>query len=356
MVDNRSPYTHAWFRKRGPAAQDFDVLVARACYRIDTANQTLTFEPGCELQPGDVLGGDPLGDPYGAVLAREGDLLVFKPSTDIHVIGTAQAPEAKPAPSWLAGIRVGDCEKLVKFWGPRRFRMRLLGWSLSEPEPIDALPLSYRLSFGGHFASTSDPTVCLSKQDNPAGCGWLPRAERLRALPRVAREELQARVLQISELAAPQIEDPNLPVRSPEHEQPTVGLGPIARHWSPRIDYLGTRDAAWRATEFPAYPDDFSPEFFQSAAPGLTTQSYLRGGEPIVLAGLFPEGRLQLSVPHEQPIAVVVRNDARQQVAPLVLDTVQIDLDTRLLHLTWRTSFACSNRVRHLTLVKDGRA
>ncbi len=356
MVDNRSPYTHAWFRKRGPAALDFDVLVARACYRIDAAKQALTFEPGCELQPGDVLDGDPLGDPYGAVLAREGDLLVFKPSTDIHVIGTAQAPEAKPAPSWLAGIRVGDCEKLVKFWGPRRFRMRLLGWSLSDPEPIDALPLSYRLSFGGHFASTSDPTVCLSKPDNLAGCGWLPRAERLRALPRAAREELQARVLQISELAAPQIDDPNLPVRSPEYEQPTVGLGPIARHWSPRVEHLGTRDAAWRAEAYPAYPDDFDPAFFQSAAPGLTTQSYLRGGEPMVLAGLFPEGRIQLTLPQDQPVAVVVREDTSQQTAPLVLDTVQIDLDTRRLHLSWRTSFASSNRVRHLTLVKDGRA
>lgn len=356
MVDNRSPYTHAWFRKRGPAALDFDVLVARACFRIDAANQALKFEPGCELQPGDVLDGDPLANPLGAVMAREGDLLVFKPSTDIHVIGTARPPEVKPVSSWLAGVRVGDAEKLVKLWGPRRFRMRLLGWSLSEPEPIVALPLSYRLSFGGHFAATSDPTVCLSKLDNPAGCGWLPRAERLRTLPRPAREELQSRVLQISELAAPQIDDPNLPVRSPEHEQPTVGLGPIARHWSPRIEHLGTRDASWRAESYPAYPDDFDPAFFQSAAPGLTTQSYLRGGEPIVLAGLFPEGRIHLTVPPDRPVAVVVRDDASQQIAPLVLDTVQIDLDTRRLHLSWRTSFASSNRVRHLTLVKDGRA
>lgn len=356
MVDNRSPYTHAWFRKRGPGTRDFDVLVAQATYSIDVARQRLEFEPGVGLQAGDELDGDPSEQPLASTLVREGSLLLYKPATDIHVIGTAQAPEGRAVPSWLAGVRVGDCEKLVKLCGPRYFQLRLLGWSLNEPEPVSDLSLSYRLSFGGHFASEVDASIYLSKADNPAGRGWLPKPEHLRELPRSSRDEMEARVYGVTQLPAPQIEDPRSPTRSPEQDLPTIGLGPIARWWKPRVDRLGTRDEAWRNQPSAGYPKDFDPAFFQSAAAGLTASGYLRGGEAVVLGGLFAEGQVRFSLPEDQPIAVVVRNDASQQIAPLVLDTVQIDLDARRLQLTWRTSFMRTNPVRHLTLVKDGRA
>lgn len=352
MIDNQSDYRHAWFCKRGPAAQDFDVLVARASYRIDPARHALDRLPDATVQPGDLLSGDPVRAPLASVMEREGDLLLFKPATDIHVTGTALAAEGRPTSGWRAGLRIGTCEKVVQLWGPRRFRIQLLGWRTTEPEPVTQVPLSYRLAFGGHFIAEADPSAPLVKADNPAGCGWLPTAKRMRDLQKRARAELEARVFGISELPAPQIEDPRMPVRSPECDIPTVGLGPIARWWAPRKDHLGSRDAGWRAQRYPAYPENFDPAFFQSAATGLVASPYLKGGEPVVLAGLFAEGPVRLTLPEARPTAVVVREDASAQITPLVLDTVHFDLDARQLHLCWRTSFSRRNRVRHVSLVE----
>jgi hypothetical protein len=356
MIENRSDLAHAWFRKLGPRGEEFDVMAIRASFRIERAPVRLVPEPATCIVPGDEFDGPAAANPLGAVIRREGDTVLFKPSTDIHVVGTARSADNAPTSHWLAGINVGGVQKVVQVCGPRRFELGLVSWRLTQPEPVSAVALDYRLAFGGHFLAPEPDPQSLYKPDNPAGIGWLPRAAQWRALKAPARRHIESDVLGRNRFPAPQIEDPRRPVEHPEQDLPAEGLGPIARWCEPRLSRQGTRDARWRASRYPGYPDDFDPRFFQSAPEALISPTYLQGNEPVVLAGLFPEGRLDFELPGCKPAVIVVRDDASQQISIPALDTVAVDLDRQQLSLTWRTSFSRRNPVRQATLVREAQA
>lgn len=357
MIENRSGLPHAWFRKAGPAASEFDVVALRGTFRIDVENACLVpaDEPG-EIVYGDELVGVCESDPLAGVVRREGDLVLYKPATDIHVIGTATPESGRALPHWYAGIAVGNVQKVLQLCGPRQFELGAWDWRLTAPEPTDAVALDYRLAFGGRFHAPADEAAddeWLYKPDNPAGCGWLPDKHQRSQLSKAARRQVDAAIDGIRRMSAPQIEDPRTPVAHPEQQITTQGFGPMARWCAPRVDFQGTRDAAWRAQVYPALPSDFDPRFYQSAHPDLICPSYLAGDEMMTLSGLLPEGRVSLPLPAVRPFAIAVLNDGRRVISQPVLDTLCIDLDRREIALTWRTSFAASNPVRHLVLGKE---
>lgn len=357
MIENRSGLPHAWFRKAGPAGLAFDVVALRGTFRMDVENSRLV--PADE--PGDIVYGDEFtgvseADPLAGVIRREGDLVLYKPATDIHVIGTARAESGRPVPSWFAGIAVATVQKVLKLCGPRQFELGAWDWRLTAPEPVDAVALDYRLAFGGRFHAPADEAIddeWLYKRDNPAGCGWLPDKEKRKPLSSAARRYVDDAIYALRRMPAPQIEDPLEPVLHPERELRTQGLGPMARWCAPRVDFQGTRDAAWRAQVYPGLPADFDPRFYQSAHPDLICASHLVGDERLNLSGLLPEGRVSLALPSCRPFAVAVLNDGSRVLSQPLLDTVCVDLDRREIALTWRTSFAASNPVRHLVLGKE---
>lgn len=357
MIENRSGLPHAWFRKAGPAATAFDVVALRGTFRIDTDKSCLlpADAPG-EIVYGDEFIGVSESDPLGGVIRREGDLVLYKPATDIHVVGTARAESGKALPRWYAGIAIANVQKVLQLCGPRMFELGVWDWRLTAPEPIDAVALDYRLAFGGRFHAPAEEAAddeWLYKRDNPAGCGWLPNKEKRSQLSKAARRQVEDAIYALRRMPAPQIEDPRAPVEHPERELPVQGFGPMARWCAPRVDFQGTRDAAWRAQNYPALPADFDPRFFQSAHPDLICAAHLAGDETLTLSGLLPEGRVSFALPSCRPFAVAVLNDGSRVLSQPVLDTVCVDLDRREVALTWRTSFTASNPVRHLVLGKE---
>lgn len=349
MIDNRSGMPIAWFRKAGPFCARFDVLAIRGTYAFGPESEAVScVSHESPILPGDEYASDEGKSSLCTTVRREGDLVIYKPATDIHVVGTAR--QRKVARRWSAGIAVGDLRKILQLHGPREFRLGIWDWRLGVAEPTNAVELCYRTAFGGCFAATSsdgDPRF-IYKQDNPAGCGWIPDAEMLARLDKPARRSIENQLNALVRFPAPQIDAIDSPIKHPRQRSAAQGFGPLARWVHPRSRHLGTRDAAWRATRHPAYPSDFSPRYFQSAHPDLIYSGYLSGDEPVALIGMSPFGCIRFRLPGRTLRVLVLRDDSSREIAVPALDTLCIDLDQQRVSLTWRSVFARENPVREL--------
>ena len=353
-VENRTGLPHFWFEKTGPGGEVFDVLVVRGTFEFDSAGGELTLAGKQQpIRYGDEFEGAVEFNPLRAVLAREGDLVLFKPTTDVYLTGTAYPADRLPARSWTASLSVGPVSKFLRLCGPRWFEKRWHGWRLTDAEPTTELALDYRQAFGGSFSSLADDGVTLEhvyKLDNPAGCGWLPDEKDLEKVGKHAREAIEADISRFAYLDAPRIEDPREPVVHPQQVASAQGFGPIARWCSTRLQYAGTYDDEWRAHGYPQLPSDFDPRFYQSAPPDLICPEYLSGDEPIDIVGVSAEGPLRGKLPGMHVLAAITTDADQRRGGRLVLDTVAIDIEVRRVTLLWRATFERADPVRRVAL------
>jgi hypothetical protein len=352
-IENRTGLPHFWFEKAGPGGEVFDVLVVRGTFEFDSAGGELTLAGEQQsIRYGDEFEGAVESNPLRAVLTREGDLVLFKPTTDVYLTGTAYPADRLPARSWIASLSVGPVRKVLRLYGPRWFEKRWDGWRLTETEPTTELVLDYRQSFGGSFSAGEDGLTQehVYKPDNPAGMGWLPDDKSLEKLSEPAREAIEAEVSGAQFLDAPRIDDPREPVVHPQQDAATQGFGPVARWCSTRLQHAGTYDDNWRASVYPQLPNDFDPRFYQSAPPDLVCPEYLKGDEPIEIVGILAEGPVRGKLPGTHVLAAITTDADQRRGGRLVLDTVAIDVDALCVTLLWRATFERADPVRRVAL------
>lgn len=278
----------------GPA-QGERVLVVRGRFDVVRGASARLAEEQGKLA-GDVFVAD---DPRGALL-RAGDLAPHKREVDVLVRGAAHGAAGQT--SALVTLRLGALEARLVALGPRRWRS---DGTPSAPGPLEPVPLTWESAYGGPgFA------------DNPVGTGHAPGT------------------------APPRLEDPSRLLRVQGERVRPVAFAPVAPSWPGRATHLGTFDAAWQKSRWPAFPADFDEAFFSAAPPALRTRlvspseafrltSVCPGGGPFEgqLAGLFPRA-----------FATTERGLVAE--LPLVLDTVLLCPDEARVELTWRGRFA----------------
>jgi hypothetical protein len=113
------------------------------------------------------------------------------------------------------------------------------------------------------------------------------------------------------------------------------GFGFVPRHERPRATFAGTYDETWKNSRAPFLPADFDYRFFQAAYPGLISQTYLRGDEPLQLANASPDGPITSRLPGVT-VDVEVRLDKAPERTRAALDTVILEPEERRLILIWR--------------------
>lgn len=294
-------------------------------YHCISAKLTLRWRANGHLtpllrQPGFVLNDIWRGAPYRSPLDYPSELIPFKPTTDVLVIGTARPRDGVPIPAWDAALRFPGVDKRLHLCGPRHWRYSLAhGWRLSEPAPSDGVPLGYDLAYGGvsgeqrdHYAEGEFHPA------NPYGCGFLgkQRADTAR------------------EYRAPQIEAWNGAVGALGQDVAVGGFGPLPGFVPQRARYAGTYDAHWEREIKPHIPPDMDLRYWNTAPLDQQPADYLVAGDRIDLLGLTREGRLTLVLPPVATSLVGDYDDESTASLPLRLDTVVIDLDQQ--HLTVR--------------------
>ncbi|MDI1435459.1 DUF2169 family type VI secretion system accessory protein [Polyangium sorediatum] len=270
------------------------------------AKATYTFAPG-DAAPLDV----PLplqaedghwdDDPARSVHAPS-DFAPFKPRAEVLLVGSAYAPEGRPARSIAARIVVGSVDKTVEAWGPRRFR---------ADGSVEDAPLQTRFSLRYEYAAGGPGT------DNPAGID-LSRSALLGPVP------------------VPQLL-PHLHEITSLHEYiPRAGFGPIAAVWPVRAGLLGERERTWlgRSDAF-ALPKTLPRQYFLVAPEDQRLDRPLEPNETILAENLHAKHpRLRMTLSGLTPYAVVA--GSRGEPIRLQGDLLCIDTDRGLCTLTFR--------------------
>jgi hypothetical protein len=274
------------------------------------------------------------GEPATSSIRVPSDVCLGKPATDVLLLGSAWAPNGRPA--WQADVSLsaGPVSKTVRVFGDRVWESGAAGTTMAWVTPFERMPLIWERAYGGADQTDKGPTA---DPRNPVGAGFRVRGG--------------AKPLAGSPL--PNLEDPAALISSPSDAPAPAAFAPVAAHWEPRKSYAGTYDAAWQQHRAPYLPADFDPRFFQLAPLGLTVPGHLRGGEVIDVRGATPNGWLRVALP-TWSVQVTFRLPGGPQERPAVLDTVIVEPEVPRVVLVWRAALRCDKKALKVDEVHVG--
>jgi len=234
--------------------------------------------------------------------------------------GTAYAPEGRPSTGFLVSLRVGEVCKELKVIGSRTWRQGLFGGSRSEMEPVTEVPIVYERTYGGWDQSNPAPKNQRFEPRNPVGCGMIA----------LLGDPL------------PNIEYPGMRLRAAP-----AGFGAIASSWSPRLELNGTYDEAWQKKRYPLLPEDWDPRSLLCSPADQRPNTHLRGGEPVELINLTPDGRLSFLLPRVH-LRFRTLIDGRSEEHEGRLATVIIEPDYPRVIMVWQSTLPVRNDGEYL--------
>jgi hypothetical protein len=325
-LDNQTPYAAepTWTVDKNSVKSW--VVVVKGTFDILPDGSTRLAEKQEEPLYGPVY----VGEPGKSSIIHEADFVHSKRNTDILLNGHAYAPGSKPLRRVEVAMTVGSLTKRLLVFGDRRWESGPLGGlSISSPEPFLKIPLTYERAFGGWDTRSEDASEHRLEPRNPIGTGFATRREHL-----------------VDQLL-PNVEDPRRPIGSWKDRPYPAGFGAIASYWTPRKEYAGTYDDRWMKERFPEWPEDFDIRFFQTAPEDQQAPGFLRGGEPVELVNLHPDGVLAFSLPRIT-LGFTTRFGKEQVHHPAKLHTVILEPDGPRLILVWHTNLPCHHRADEL--------
>jgi len=322
QVDNRTPFAaeRGWVRDRDGA--EVWLVAVKCTFDInpDGTTQISADQPPVLRLP------EHFGEPGKSSIKYEADLVLTKKTTDVLVVGHAHAPGGIKVQELDVGFRVGPVQKVLRVFGDREWNVS----GTTSPGPFAKMPIVYERAFGGVDLASEHPERDWDWR-NPVGTGFA-----------VEKSNLTGRPL-------PNIEYPDALIQTWSDRPPPAGFGAIASHWQPRVSHAGTYDDNWMKTRQPLLPPDFNDRFYQCAPPDQQAPAFLRGGEPVVLYRLTPEGDLRFSIPRVY-LGFETRfyDGSREIHKTRRLHTIVLEPDFPRVSLVWHSALPCHFKVQKL--------
>lgn len=317
--DNLTPYAAVSLPSMAPDNSDLWLVVVSGRFALP-AGPGITELRRTPEQPAVRMADMYFGAPECSSLRHEGQSAPFKGATDVLLLGHAWAPFGRPVTRVDVTITVEQrLTKTVAVFGDRSFG---LGGRIGAPAPFTKMPLVWERAFGGAVAGEAQPRPF--EPMNPVGRGF------------------HASPFHASDQPVPNVEDPaDLMVSSSHRPRPT-GLGPVAKHWQPRVRWAGTFDQRWVEERAPQWPADLDTRYFQAAPMDQQLRPHLSGGEAFTLAGVHRDGLVRFVLPRER---MLFKGYLKGRVVRkvLTLDQVSIEPDEGVVTLTWRAGIALPN-------------
>ena len=319
-----------------PDGRELLVSVVKGTFRIPVDGGTVRL---ADEQEPLVMADTFTGEPGLSAPLFEVDFAPRKRRCDVLLIGSAYAPEGRPAARVQVGLRVGGLTKTFRVVGNRRWRSGLSGVSATDAEPFTVMPISYDRAFGGVDYRHHDPMKHAAFRPNPAGRGF----------------HAHLRPEWVNDSPLPNTEELDRPVDQPNSDKYVpMAFGAIGRAWEPRYRYAGTYDAAWMEKQFPFLPTDFDDRYYQ-AAPVDQQVPHPQGNEEIRLVNLMPTGTVSFTIPvFDAPIHYFLKGGGRED-GRLVLDTIVLEPDESRFMLTWRATRPLRRNIFEVSQVLVGK-
>lgn len=276
--------------------------------------------------------------PLYSEIAAETDLISYKLTTDVVVVGKAYTPDGKKAYYLDCSVRVGPLKKTVMVYGNRKVESKALrGLIISDPEPFTEMELGYRYAYGG-IAISKDGAVN-SFLPNPIGRGFT----------------LKGGFEKYEDILIPNLEDPDFPL-TPDNlilsktdewvnAPKPASFGWTRKNFYPRYTYAGVLPE-----QVPAVAEQLKTmqggssqikipkldyRLFQGASEGLWGK-VLKGDEHVTLKYFDKDyPTFEFELPSEKPVMTIDTGEGPRELC-VALQTVVIDMNTRLLSVVWR--------------------
>lgn len=321
MLDNQTPYKseRTWVRDIHGVHQW--IVVVKATYDI--------YKNGALILSENQV--DPLFSPkYNgkdgeSSIRYEADLIAMKPGTDVLLNGSAYAPEEAASTQVQVSLMFSDIRKDLVVYGDRMWQSGLIGPTPGNPSMFTSMPIVYERAYGGFDQTDPDPKKHKLDIRNPFGVGHVAKK---------------------STLAGTLLPNVEYPGKSVSKAGP-AGFGALPIYCSPRKEYLGTYDSAWKEHKAPLLPDDYDERCLLCSPLDQRPQGYLKGGEVFTLINLTPNGRLQFALPEVFLFFETHINGKTYDHRPELV-TVVIEPDHPRLIMTWQTSLAVRRDVDYL--------
>jgi len=326
---NQTPFSAEQMLLLDENGSDVLVVVVKATYKL--SENSISID---DNQRPVLLVDEYYGDPGKSSLKYESETAFFKPGTDVVFIGHAYAPDETTVHLDVS-LKAGKLQKNITVFGDRYWDKIFGIWFISDPKPFEKMPIQYERSFGGCCMDDQNKPIDFYVK-NPVGTGYSAvknKSERKNTL-------------------LPNLEDPNCLISSPCDLPKLAGFGFIAPNWSYRLKLSGTYDSQWEKNRMPLLPEDFNRKYFNSAHPDLISQEFFKGGEPIELINLTPNGRSQFTLPEIELLITVKMKHSEVIQQKLNMDTILINTDENIVMITWRNYLNIHNKMNHVLWTK----
>lgn len=261
------------------------------------------------------------GEPGLSSLRQASDYHTGKSGTDLVVIGSAYAPQEALVSQLDVSVQLGAYGKAIRVFGNRVWdRGRV-----SSAEPFTSMPLVYERAFGG--VDVADGQLRAAELRNPVGMGFAGKKS----------------YAEVNGSYLPNLECPRKLIQDYRDTPPPACFAPIAPNWQPRISYAGTYDDYWKQHRAPFLPEDYRPRFMNVAHPDLVCTEFLKGGEPVRITGMHPNGDLAFNLPSVNLLSKA-QVAGREVCAAFDLETVLIDTLFMRLTILWRSAITCNKQ------------
>lgn len=307
-----------------PSGRESLVVVIKGTFRFPRADEPALHFALHEEQLPLVMADTFTGAPGLTAPQHEVDFALRKTRCDVLLLGSAHAPNGRPATRVDVGLQIGGWSKRLAVVGERRWDCGLATLRATPAQPFTRCPISYDLAYGGTDQQHEDPSQHAAYMANPVGIGF----------------HKHARKAWVDGKPLPRTEEPERSVSDTNNDYRPMSFGPLGRGWEPRARFAGTYDEGWLEHHFPFLPPDFDERYFQAAPADQQVPLGFFGEQPVdvTLLNLTPEGVTRFSIPPlNAPVRFTPKNGPREDVNA-VLDTVVIEPDLRRFSLTWRAA------------------
>ena len=301
------------------------MVAVKATFAISPADGKLTIaEEQVELNKTDEFRGDPL---YTSLL-KTNDFVLNKPEVDILLEAKVFSFEEKPVRELMVGFALGKLKKILKVTGNHYYE-RFLGFLIKTlPSPFKEREIIYENAFGGWMEASDNKNIFYETR-NPAGKGYAKNRWFL------------------ADVDIPNIEYPGFPTRKKAKKNKIAGFGPIAAHWSPRLEYAGTINEETKSENTTIRPPDFNPLYYQYA-PADQRLKEIKGGEPVSLLNTHPRHpEICFELP-EIEITLETMMDNKIINHPAKVHTILIEPDKLKLQMVWQGNVTCAKQGKTL--------
>jgi hypothetical protein len=321
---NATPFAVLAAPLAAPDGRDVVLAVVKATFRRDGRGRLVLADEQTPVRAGDVAH---FPDADDSSILYPADLCVEKRGTDVVIVGEAVSP--RPAEAVDVAAQIRDRKVCLRVHGERVYYQGALGVAVGPAAPFERKPIVWERAYGG-----TSPDKSAVERRNPVGRGFGRSSSELVETP------------------APQIEDPAHPITTASDRPEPVGFGAIGPHWSPRAEYAGTFDEAWKRTRMPRMPLDFDVRHNNVAPAALQFDPPLGAGDPIALLGMTLDGLWKIELP-AMPVSLHGRyHDGRVVTVRPVVDTVLVEPLEDEVQLTLRHAFPMGRGKRALREIR----